>query len=173
MKLSTQVGELVIPPYLLQAEFLAFLLIPHVIEVERTGILASVGLFLRLHRLQRGRLGGLRSGGLLLGLVEFGSRDEHRQLCESILRGLIARFDQHLGVIVRIGIIRDFAQLERVLVAVVGDDVDVGRSICCLRLHADKARSHMAPIEDPIHGIAGENVGYFLLGRKHDQSGLQ
>jgi hypothetical protein len=47
LELPTEIGELVIPPNLFEAEFLGLRLVPHVIEVERAGILAAVGFLFR------------------------------------------------------------------------------------------------------------------------------
>jgi len=79
----------------------------------------------------------------------------------------------NLGIEMRISITRHFAKLKCVLVTVVRDNVDVRRGIRHLRLHTDKTAGDVAAIKHPIHRIAGKNVGDLLLGRKHNQGGLQ
>ncbi len=119
---------------------------------------------MRLLGLQRRGLGGLRRRRFLLGLVQLGGGNEDRQLGQSVFRGLVAGSDEDFGIEVRIGVAGDFTQLQGVLVAVVGDDMNVRRAVRHLRLDADKAAGDMAAIEDPIHRVAGEDVGNLLLG---------
>ena len=64
---------------------------------------------------------------------------------------------------------RDFAQLERVFVAVVRHDVDVRRTAGQLWLYANEAGNHVTAIEYPIHGVTGEDIGNLLLGRQYDE----
>ena len=46
LELPSQISELVVMPYLLEAQFLALLLIPGEVEVQAAGILAAVALCL-------------------------------------------------------------------------------------------------------------------------------
>ena len=64
-------------------------------------------------------------------------------------------------------------ELQSVLVAVVGDDMNVCRSIRHFGLDADEAAGHMASVKDPIHGVASEDVGNLLLSGKDDERRLQ
>ena len=80
LELAAQVGEFVISPNLLQSKRFPLLLVPAVVEVQAAGILAAVRLGFALLSLHFGSLGVLRGDGFLLGLVEFGGRDEDWQV---------------------------------------------------------------------------------------------
>ncbi len=127
--------------------------------------MAAVGLGFCVLRLQLGSLRGLGCCCLLFRLVQLSGGHEDGQLGQPVLRGLIARRDEYLGVEVRVCIARHLADLECVLVAVVGDDVNVRRDIRHFRLYADKAAGDVASIKCPVHLIAGEDIGdLFLAG---------
>jgi len=51
--------------------------------------------------------------------------------------------------------------------------MDVGGCICSFGLDADKARSHVTAIEDPVHRVAGKDVGDLFFGRQHNERRLQ
>ena len=51
LETAAQIGELVVPPDLLESKFLALLLVPRVIEVQRAGVLLAVLFRLGLLRL--------------------------------------------------------------------------------------------------------------------------
>ncbi len=51
--------------------------------------------------------------------------------------------------------------------------MNVGRAVRQLRLDADKAAGNVAAVKDPIHRVAGKDVGDLLLGGKHDERRLQ
>ena len=55
----------------------------------------------------------------------------------------------------------------------IGDDVNVCGRVCRFGLDADKPRSHMAAVEDPVHRVAGEDVGDFLLIGQNNERRLQ
>jgi hypothetical protein len=136
----------------------------HVIEMQRTWVLAAVLFRLGLFRFEFRCLSGLRGSSFLFRLIQLGRRHEYGKLCQTVLCSLVAGIDEDLGIEVRIGIIRDLAQLKGVLVTVIGDDVNVRRSVRSFGLHADEARGYMAAIEDPVHRVAGEDVGDLLFG---------
>src|SRR6185312_2344630 len=56
LKLAAQIRELFITPYFLQATLFAFGVVPGVVKVQCAGILAAVGFFFGLLRLQSGSL---------------------------------------------------------------------------------------------------------------------
>ena len=64
-------------------------------------------------------------------------------------------------------------ELQGVLVAVIGDDVNVRRSIRNLGLDADEPAGDMTAVKDPIHRVTSEDVGDLLLGGKDNQRRLQ
>ena len=59
LKLTAQVGELVVVPYLLKAKLFALLLVPGEVKVKAARILTAIGLRSGLFRLQLGSLRGL------------------------------------------------------------------------------------------------------------------
>jgi hypothetical protein len=141
--------------------------------VQRAGVFAAVLLGLRLFGFEFGLLSGLRGSSFLFRLIQFGNRHKHRKLGQPVLGSLIAGSDEDFGIEVRIGIIGDLAQCKGVFVAVVGDDVNVRGRVRRFGLDADEARSHMAAVEDPVHRVAGEDVGDFLLVGQNDERRLQ
>ncbi len=173
LEVAAQIGELVVAPNLLQAKLLALFLVPRVVEVKTAGILAAVLFGLVRLCLQLGSLRGLGRCGLLFGLVQLGGGHEYGQLCQSVLGGLVAGDEEDFGIEVGISVTRNFLKLQRVLVAVVGDDMHVRRRIRRPGLDADEAAGDVAAVEDPIHGVAAEDVGDFLLGRQQDERRLQ
>ena len=118
-------------------------------------------------------LSGLRGSSFLFRLIQLCRWHEDRKLRQTVFCSLVAGIDEDLGIEVRIGIIRYLAQLQRVFVAVIGDDVNVRGCVRRLRLHADEARSHMAAVEDPVHRVAGEDVGDLFFGGQDDERRLQ
>ena len=141
--------------------------------MQGAGILAAVLFLLCLFGLLRSGLGRLRRRRFLFHLVQLGRRDKDRHLGQPVFCGLVAGVDEDLGIEVGICVAGDFPQLQRVFVAVVGDDMNVGRAVRDLRLDADKAAGDVAAIENPIHRISGKDVGNLLLGGKQDQRRLQ
>ena len=69
--------------------------------MQAAGILAAICLGFGLLCLQLGGLRGLRGGGLLLGLVQLGGRNEDGHIGQPVFRGFVAGDDEHLGVEVR------------------------------------------------------------------------
>ncbi len=129
LKLAAQIGELVVAPYLLQAKLFALRLVPGVVKVQCAGILAAVRL--PLSSASAFSVGGLRGLGrrrLLLHLVQLGGGDEDGQLGQPVFCGLVAGNDEDFGIEVGICVAGNFPQLQGVFVAVVGDDVNVGRA---------------------------------------------
>ena len=157
----------------LQAQLLALRFVPGVVEVESAGILAAVLFFFGLLGFERGSLSGLGGGNLLFRLVKLRRGHEDRQLDQFFFGRLIAGRDENLGIEVGIGVGRDFLKLQGVLVAVVGNDMNVGRAVREFWLDADKAAGNVAAIEDPVHRVAGKDVGDLLLRGKLDQRRLQ
>jgi hypothetical protein len=166
---SSQIGKLVVPPDLLKSKFFALLLVPRVIEVQRAGVFRTVLFSLGLLGLEFRGLSGLRDNSFLFRLIQFCRRHEYRKLRQTVLGNLVAGIDKDLGIEVRIGVIRYLAQLEGVFVTVIGDDVDVGGAIGRLGFHADKARGDMTAVKDPIHRVAGEDVGDLLFDGQDNQ----
>src|SRR5579859_196303 len=80
LELAAQVGELVIPPNLLQTKLLALLLIPRVVKVEGAGVQTPVGFLFALFGLKSGCLRSLCGGGILLRLIKIRGRHKHREL---------------------------------------------------------------------------------------------
>ncbi len=59
----------------------------------------------------------------------------------------------------------NLSQFQRVFVPVIGNDMDVGRTVRRLRLHADEATRHVAAVKNPIHRVARKDIGdLFLCG---------
>ena len=141
--------------------------------MKSAGILAPILLLFRLLGLERGSLSGLGRSDLLFRLVKLRCGYEYRQFGQLLLGRLISGRDEHLGIEVGVGISRDFLNIKRVLVAVVGDDVNVGRAVREFRLDADEATGNVAAVEDPVHRISGKYVGDFLFRGKLNQSRLQ
>jgi hypothetical protein len=111
----------------------------------------------------------LRSDGFLLHLVQLGGGNEDRHLNKPVLCSLVRGRDEDFRIEVSIFVARDFAELEGVLVAVVRNDMHVGRAVRHLRLNADKAAGDVAAIEDPIHCVTGEDIRNLLLVWKQDE----
>ncbi len=152
----------------------ALLLVPGVIEVQAAGILAAILLGLGLFGLQFGSLRGLRCCRLLLRLVQLGSGNEDGQLGQPVLRGLVAGNDEDLGI--EVGICRRsrFPAAARVYSLPWSETMWMSVvAVRDFRLDADEAAGDMAAIEDPIHGVAGEDSCDLLLGRKQNQRRLQ
>ena len=72
-----------------------------------------------------------------------------------------------------IWVARDLAELQGVLVAVVGNDVNVGRSVGDFGLDAQKAAGDVAAVKCPVHGISPEDRCNLFLWRKSDEGGLE
>jgi hypothetical protein len=123
LELAAQVGELVVAPYLLKAKGFALRLIPGVIEVEIARILAPVLLSLRLFGLQLRCLRCFGSSRLLLRLIQFGGRHEHRKLRQPVFCRLVAGSDEHFGI--EVGIyMQEIAEGVRATVDSIHDEVD-------------------------------------------------
>ena len=54
-----------------------------------------------------GGLGGFRSGGLLLGLVQLGGGDKDGKFCQPVLCRLVAGDDEDFGIEVRVRVTGD------------------------------------------------------------------
>ena len=164
MKLTAQVGELVVVPYLLKAKLFALLLVPGEVKVKAARILTAIGLRSGFFRLQLGSLRGLGCEGLLLGLVQLSGRDEDGHVGKPVLSGLITGDNEHLGIEVCVRIIGDLLKLQGVFVAVVRDDVNVSGGVSELWLDADEAAGYMAAIKHPVHRVSTEDGRNLLLG---------
>jgi len=160
-------------PDLLEAKLFSLALVPRVVKVKRTGILRAELLCLRLLRLEFCGLSGFRGNRFLFRLIQLGHRHKDRKLHQPFLGSLVAGSNENFGIEVGIGIIRYLAQLERVLIAMVGDDVNVRSCIRCFGLHADEARSDVTAVEDPVHRVASEDIGDLLFDRQNNERRLQ
>jgi pilus assembly protein CpaF len=102
-----------------------------------------------------------------------GRRHEDGQLGQSVFRRLVTGGNEDFGIEVGIVVAGDFAQLQSVFVAVVRDDMHVGRAVRQFGLDADKARCNVSTIEHPIHGVTCKHVGNLLLIWKQDECRLE
>ena len=161
--MTTQVGELVVMPNLLKSKVLALLFVPGEVKVQAARILAAVRFGLGLLRLQLSCLRGFGGDGFLLGFLQLSGGDEHWQVSEPVLCRFVSRNNEDFGIEVSVGVAGDLLKLQRVFVAVVGDDVDVRARVRQLRLDADEAAGHMAAVENPVHRISTEYGSDFLL----------
>ena len=109
----------------------------------------------------------------MLGLLKIGCGDEDGKIGQLVLRGLITGSDEHLGIEVQVILTSDLLQLKGVLVAVVGDDVDVRRRSGNLGLYADEAAGDMTAVEYPVHRVSGEDIGDLFLRWQNDERRLQ
>ena len=132
--------------------------------MELAGVLAPVVLGLGLCGLALGRFFRRRLRGLALRTVKVGGRNKHRHRREFVLSCLVTWRDEHLGIEVGIRVLRDLAKLQGVLIAVVGDDMNVRAAAGDLGLNRDKTAGDMATIEDPARCVAAEHGRDLLLG---------
>ena len=88
-------------------------------------VLAAVLLSFGLLGFEFSRLSGLCCRGLLLGFVQLGDGHEDRKLRQPVFCSLVTGSDEYLGIKMGILVAGNFMQLQGVLVAVIGDDMDV------------------------------------------------
>ena len=136
--------------------------------MELARVLAAVALGLRLCLLPLRRLLRLGLGCLALRLVQLGGGHENRQGHELFLPSLVTRREEYLGVVVRICVSRNFAKLQRVLIAVVGHDMHVGCAVRHLGLDGDEPAGDVPAIEYPARRIASEDRRNLLLSGQQE-----
>ena len=158
LEVTTEIGELVIPPYLLQAKLSALLLVPRVVKVELSGILAAI--LLSLSRFSLTLIGYLCFSFLRfpLRLVQLGGGDKDRQRREFVFASLIAGCDKDFRVEMGVAVARYFLELKRVFVSVVRNDMHVRGRVRDLRFDRDEAARYMAAVEYPGHSIAAKKL---------------
>ncbi len=73
----------------------------------------------------------------------------------------------------RVGVRRNFAELQGVLIAVVGHDVHVRRAVRHLGLDGDEPAGYVSAVKDPARRVASEHRRNLLLGGQENEGGLK
>ena len=146
LELAAQVGELVIAPDFLKSQPIGLFAVPCVIEVELAGILAAIALGLRLCLLPLRRTS--------FASASAASRFALSSSAAGTNTGRVTSFSfpawspgemNTFGVVVRICVSRDLAELQRVLIAVVRYDMHVGCAVRHLGLDGDEPAGDVPP----------------------------